>query len=939
MSRTAAFRQRFARAVERGDPRLGLFVGAAITVLVALAFLRPEVLVIPQRLELTVLDTLGFRLRTPVPESDRIAVIDIDDGTAKKIAWPMKRRYYAKPVLALDHLGAQQIIFDIEFKMTVPVAEDYDPESGEFRLDANDRFLRTAMARSGKVTLAYHIEPQDYLAALRPWSDPLRKAFGRRIGAGSAEVAAETGAPRHLLEEQFEGVREEFVAAMVAERMAANPALTFSELRKECLPDYKPELHAGDLHVLHFAYWLAKARRRMAEMAVPVRVEGLPSKARRWASIVTPAYPFLEAAAGVGCVNADPDADGVMRRPWAVVLLGGVPHAYLGFVAGARGGESLVVRPHELVLRRDGGETAFPIDEEGRILVNWAGNSRRPRVSTFSHVPLIRLVNYYEERYVVLDANVRRTIGLIEEGERQPYHVEYLSLSDRLRPVLEGKEDLGPAEMRRIEARMEEIRRQILGDFENDLRGVEKLLRGLDPSKERTRKNLEKQRADLLAQSAPFRVLEPLEAELRPLVQGRLCIIGSASTASGDLHSSPLGSNTPGVDVPVNVANMALTGNSIRRAPRWVNLVYLLGVGILVSVAVGHWNTTLSAGLTTAVVAGTLGVYALLFSKAALLVTGAGPAVTAVFAFAGVTAFKELVTLRSKRKLQRELEKSTSPELVKIILEHPEILSQPRKMEGTFFFSDVKSFTSISEKMTADVLFPFINRYLDCMTRVLKVRQAYLDKYIGDGIMALFGVPVASPDHARNACRAALECQAALVELNAAFAKEGHPALKTRIGLNSGEVSAGYMGGAERSDYSVLGDAVNLAARLEGANKEYGTGIMLSDSTRRLVGDEFVVRELDLIRVVGKRVPTGIFELVAPKGAPLPFPAGFLPAYAAALASYKARRWEDALEGFRAALALRPGDPPCELYLKRCEAFLAAPPPEGWEGVFELTSK
>lgn len=932
-------RQRFARAVERGDPRLGLFAGIAISVLVAFAFVRPEVLVLPQRLELTVLDTLGFRLRTPVPESDRIAVIDIDDGTAKKIAWPMKRRYYAQPILALDALGARQIVFDVEFKMTVPRAEDYDPETGDFLLDADDRFLRSAMARSGKVTLAYHIEPQDYLAPLRPWSEALTKAFGRRIGASPAEVAAETGAPRKLLEEQFEGVREEFIAAAVAQRLEAKAGLTFAELRKEFFPEYKPELHAGDLHVLQFGYWLAKARRRMAEKAVPVVVEGLPSKARRWASIVTPAYYFLEAAAGVGCTNADPDADGVMRRPWAAVLLGGVPHAYLGFVAGARDGGSFVLRPGEFVLRRDGAETSFPVDEEGRLLVNWAGSARRPRLATYAHVPLLRLVHYYEERYVVLDKNVRMTIGLIEESERQPYHVEYLALSDRLRPVLEGKADLEPVAMRRIEERLEAIRRQILGDFDNDLRGLEKLIKELDPSKERTRKNLEKQRADLIAQSAPFRALAPLEAELRPLVQGRICIVGSASTASGDLHSSPLGSNTPGVDVPVNVANMALTGNSIRRAPRWVNLAYLLAVGILVSIAVGHWNTTLSAGLTAGVVAGSLGVYALLFSRAGLLISGAGPAVTAVFAFAGVTAFKELVTLRSKRKLQRELEKSTSPELVKILMEHPEFLSQPRKMEGTFFFSDVKSFTSISEKMTADVLFPFINRYLDCMTRVLKGRLAYLDKYIGDGIMALFGIPVPSREHALDACRAALECQAALVALNAEFKREGHPQLKTRIGLNSGEVSAGYMGGAERSDYSVLGDAVNLAARLEGANKEYGTSIMLSESTRKLIADAFVVRELDVIRVVGKRVPTAIFELVAPAGGPLPFSPDFLPAYEAALVDYKARRWVEAEAGFRKALQLKPGDEPANIYADRCKTFRHQPPPPDWEGVFELTSK
>ena len=393
-----SFRQRFSRAVERGDPRLGLFAGVAISVVVAFAFARPELLILPQRLELTVLDTLGFRLRTPVPESDKIAVIDIDDSTAKKIAWPMERRNYAMPILALDALGARQIVFDVQFKITVPEAGGYDPETGAFRLNSNDRFLRTAIARSGKVTLAYHIESKDYLARLRPWSDKLKAAFTRRIGIGAEEVAAETGAPRDLLEEQFEGVREEFVSAAVAARMTKDPGLSFADLRKEFLPDYKPELQAVDLHMLHFGYWLWKARRLMEEKRSPVVLEGLPEKAHRGASILTPAYPFLEAAAGVGCVNCDPDPDGVMRRPWAAVLLDGVPHAYLGFVAGARDGGKMLLRPQEMVLRRDGVETPFPLDEEGRLLVNWAGNNRRPRLSTFVHVPLIKLVTYFKER-------------------------------------------------------------------------------------------------------------------------------------------------------------------------------------------------------------------------------------------------------------------------------------------------------------------------------------------------------------------------------------------------------------------------------------------------------------------------------------------------------------------------------------------------------------
>ena len=931
MSGLRDLRQRFARAVERGDNRLGLFVGIGASILVAAAFVRPDVLLLPQRLEWTVLDYLGFRSRAPIEEAPDVAVIDIDESTAKKFAWPLDRSTYAKAILALDELGARQTVFDVEFKMTIPEKDRYDPETGAFRLRPSDRFLRTAIAASGKVTLGYHVDLEDYLAPLRPWSEPLKAAFARHVGAGVEEIARESGAPEALLREQFEGVREEFVALAVADRLDRRPDLTFAKLREELLPG---ELARGtDLHLVHYAYWFWKSRRLMAEKAARVEMQGRPPKVRHGAAVVPPAYPFLEAAAGVGCTVSDPDTDGVMRRPYAVLLHGGTAHAYLGLAAAAREGEGLALDAGSVRVRRDGREIPLQVDEEGRLLVNWAGNARRGRLSTYAHVPLVALVNYFDLRHQAEDENARATIA----GLKPPFAEEYVRLSDRLAAAVEGKVDLEPVEYRTLVARLRELRGELAAGMEREDAQLAQALERLTSPRARARP--EEARRNIARQLAGLRVADAIGAELRPLLGGKICVIGSSYTASGDLHVSPLGKNTPGVDVPVNVAGMALTGRSIRKAPAWLNLVYLLAVGVLVSAAVGHWGTAASTLFTAAVAGASLGVFALLFSTSGLLVTGAGPATTALVAFASVTAFKELVTQRSKRKLQQELEKNTSPELVKILMEHPEFLSRPRKMEGTFFFSDVKSFTSISEKMSADVLFPFINRYLDAMTRVLKVRLAYLDKYIGDGIMALFGVPVASSDHARNACRAALECQEALAALNVEFAKEGHPQLKSRIGLNSGEVSAGYMGAHDRSDYSVLGDAVNLAARLEGANKEYGTAIMLSEATRVLVGDAFVVRELDRIRVVGKRVPTGIYELIAPAGAPLPFPPAFLPAYDAALAAYKARRWTEAREGFRAALALRPGDRPCEVYIERCEAFQAAPPPGDWEGVFELTSK
>jgi len=628
----------------------------------------------------------------------------------------------------------------------------------------------------------------------------------------------------------------------------------------------------------------------------------------------------------------------------------------MGFVAAVHAfagpGETaeVVVRPAEVevVARAETGGAALrsvrlPVDEAGRLLVNWAGNRSRnrrrpdPKDQYFAHLPFLVPLTFFEDRYVHLDAKVRKWTREVSEERGEPYHADYEPLSERMKDILAGKTPVSAAEFRGMEERLDGIRLKIIEEVRSEIAEAE---RGIArEQRERLKKRLQEYRDKRVKELETFSMPYEREKELRRFVEGKVCFIGSAYTASGDLHSTPLGIATPGVDTHSNVANMVLTGQVLRRSPGWVNFVYVVVAGLLVSLAVTFRSTAASALASGAVAAASVGVFMLLFAGRGVLVSGAGPLASVVLSFAGTTAFKELVTQRSKRKLQRALETKTSPELVEILLEHPELLSRPRKMEGTFFFSDVKAFTSITEKMAAEVLFPFINRYLDRMTLPLKRHQAYLDKYMGDGIMALFGIPVPSPHHARDACRAALECQTLLKGLNAEFQGGGLPQLRCRVGIHSGEVSAGYVGASDRSDYTVLGDNVNLASRLEGANKEYDTTIMISEATRELVAGQFQVRELDRIRVVGKRDAVRIFELLAAAADFPPFDSHFMAAYETALRLFQDRRWAEAAGAFEKALALKPGDRPCELYVARANTFVSEPPPPGWEGVFELTSK
>jgi adenylate cyclase len=218
--------------------------------------------------------------------------------------------------------------------------------------------------------------------------------------------------------------------------------------------------------------------------------------------------------------------------------------------------------------------------------------------------------------------------------------------------------------------------------------------------------------------------------------------------------------------------------------------------------------------------------------------------------------------------------------------------------------------------------------------------RGVLDKFIGDAIMALFGAPLPREEHALLACQSALEMRQRLELLNRSRVERGQAAIKIGIGISSGEVLCGNIGSEKRMEYTAIGDGVNLASRLEGANKLYGTDIMISEFTYHHVRDRVLVRELDHIRVKGKDQPVRVYELVALSGEELPTARrDLLSSYQEGIARYRERRFMDAVHSFERALSLQPGDLPSRTYYERCNFFVVSPPPDDWDGVWELKEK
>ena len=427
--------------------------------------------------------------------------------------------------------------------------------------------------------------------------------------------------------------------------------------------------------------------------------------------------------------------------------------------------------------------------------------------------------------------------------------------------------------------------------------------------------------------------------------QGKLVLIGATATGIGDLRATPFGgTDFPGVEIHANVIDNILNDRFLKRgatqAAMDVLLILAFGIplGIWMALVSPRWMW-FGAFLFAPLVA--VDYWAFLHGWWLNFTIPAGT-LTANVLF--VSLYRSLVEEKEKRRIRGEFGQFVSPEVVRRLLVDPRLV-EPKKTDITVMFSDIRGFTTISEKLDAQDLALFLNQYLSDMTRLVFENNGTLDKYIGDAVMAFWGAPFEEPGHAAKACKTALKMMDRVRELQTKWEAEGKPHLDIGIGLNSGLASVGRMGSALRYGYTALGDTVNLSSRLEGLNKDYGTHIIVNETTYAGAKDSgFVFRELDLIRVKGKLQPVTICELIGRTGEDsvygTPEETGKrLELFQKARALYSQRQWQASQDAFQAILGPWPDDGPSRAYWKRCQEYLFEEPPATWDGVFTMTHK
>ncbi len=440
----------------------------------------------------------------------------------------------------------------------------------------------------------------------------------------------------------------------------------------------------------------------------------------------------------------------------------------------------------------------------------------------------------------------------------------------------------------------------------------------------------------------------PPAAALAPL-RGAVVVLCSTASAAKDKRPTPVNPHAVGGEIVATAVDGLLRGEFVSRVSPAADAAVAVLLAALAALAVGLLAAT-GASPAAAAVLSAAAVGALLVgawtASAALVSRGIWIAAAAPLGGALLSALAAELRLfaaerRDRRFVHDALGRYTSPALVRTLLERRDLLDRfgGARQELTVYFSDIRGFTTLSEGMDPEPLVELLNEYLSAQTEIVERHGGYVDKYIGDAIMAVWGAPLPAADHAARACRAAAEMRERLAALRPRWKERHGVELHAGAGVNTCQAVAGNVGSRRKTNYTVLGDGVNLASRLEGATKAYGVEILVGEGTRIAAGDDFVFRSADVLRVKGKRAGVPVHELVGLAAALPPAEVARVAAWEGAIAGYRARHFDRARGAFAALLRDRPEDPLARVYVDRCDAFLAAPPPADWDGIHDLFQK
>jgi adenylate cyclase len=425
-------------------------------------------------------------------------------------------------------------------------------------------------------------------------------------------------------------------------------------------------------------------------------------------------------------------------------------------------------------------------------------------------------------------------------------------------------------------------------------------------------------------------------------LKNKIVLLGASEIGVSDLKITPMGAAFPGTEIHANLLDNILKDDYYLRTNFIHLFTFLLIVifGLLMGIVLPHLSALTGAMGTISLLSAYLLVNLWSLEKNKQWTSFTYIVGVIVINWFAIVLYRYFSEEKDKRFIRSAFQQYLAPEVIRQLVDNPRLLKLGgEKRQLTALFSDIQGFSTIAEVLTPEELVELLNEYLTAMTDIIMRYGGTVDKFEGDAIIAFFGAPISYDDHALRACLASLEMQETMVTMRENWKQQGRHELYVRIGLNTGEMVVGNMGSAYRMDYTMIGDAVNLAARLEKVNKEYKTSTMLSNFTYEQIKDTVETRELDLIRVVGKREPIKIYELLGRKDK---LSANSLKAYyyfQRGLQLYRQQNWAEARKYFAHCNRLLDGDGVSQIFFSRCKKFQTSPPQPDWDGVFQMLNK
>jgi adenylate cyclase len=832
-----------------------------------------------ERFDLNLYD-LSFTIKPRIMEWDRLAFIDIDDNTTNTLGqYPLPRRLYGQALRALKEAGVAQYTMDIMFFDSSPLqvpGEEYEK-------------LMEKMEKKNVID-----------------SDEIRQSI-----MNNDQIFAEGVSSMGRVILAYNLSTEPPVQTV----LTAQKKESFMEAQKRFLDLGSQKVKKED----HDKY------------------SGLMDEKTK--SISYPIPELMTAARNFGFVNRDPDIDGAMRKVRLVQFFDGRLFFNMALVmlADACGVSvsDIVVEPGRQILLPKAlnpmtlnvEDISIPIDSHGMLYVNWAGPGKREEsFRTVSFYAVVEYFDFVDMVYEFFD-NQGGPEGAMERG----------NISQEIDKARRGMALAKSApERQALQKKVSELTRRDLDIKKGYARVLDDEIKRIE--EDLKRKDDKKLRGELAALKNDKKAVD-----LILWVEGlrdSLALTSWTATGTTDIGRTPTSNEYARVGTYHNTVNTILQRKFIRLAPAWLNYLLMLAVALLMGYSIQRMNARTSIITIVASFIALNAAVISVFVFGNLWMDQLGLSLALIIPSSSIAAIKFMREETQKRFIKNAFSHYLAPGVIDKIMEHPEALELGgEEREISIFFSDVAGFSTISEKLTPPQLVSLLNEYLSEMTDIILKHGGTIDKYEGDAIMAFFGAPHPFPDHALRCCMAAIEQKKRLRELQELWRREGRNPLTARMGMNTGRAVVGNMGSRTRMDYTAMGDSVNLASRLEGANKFYQTHAMISQATYDGAKEAIDARRLDIIRVVGKTQPIMIYELLGPRGSMPGYMYEMLEIYYRGLDLFSEHQWRKARTVFKEALKIVKDDGPCLTYVNRCEEFMKKPPSRNWDGVYTFKSK